>query len=89
MADTFMVEKRFCGPPESGNGGYVCGLLARYVIGDAEVTLRRPPPLERPLTIDRTSDGGAVARDGTDIVAEAVPTTVDIAFGVEAGGSAG
>jgi hypothetical protein len=78
MADTITVANRFCGPPDSGNGGYVCGLLGRYVVGDAEVTLRHPPPLERPLTIEPTDDGGAVARDGDDVVAEAVPTTLDI-----------
>ena len=39
------IEKRFCGPPKSANGGYVCGLLASYIDGDAEITLLAPPPL--------------------------------------------
>ena len=40
-----VIEKRFCGPPNSGNGGYVCGLLAAHIEADAEVTLLAPPPL--------------------------------------------
>jgi len=45
------IEKRFCGPPKSANGGYVCGLLASYIDGDAEITLLAPPPLGEPLCI--------------------------------------
>jgi hypothetical protein len=49
---TITIARRFRGPPNSGNGGYVCGMLARYITGAAEVTLRAPPPLE--TTDDRT-----------------------------------
>ncbi|GIG60790.1 hypothetical protein Lfu02_51620 [Longispora fulva] len=46
-----LIDGRFCGPPDSGNGGYTSGLLAGLVPGvgpgDAvEVTLRKPPPLD-------------------------------------------
>jgi hypothetical protein len=46
-----VIEKRFCGPPNSGNGGYVCGLLAAHIDADAEVTLLAPPPLGERLEI--------------------------------------
>jgi len=46
-----MIEQRFCGPPRSANGGYVCGLVASYIEGSAEVTLMAPPPLNRRLDI--------------------------------------
>jgi hypothetical protein len=79
MHTTIHVAQRFCGPPDSANGGYVSGLLARHVRGDAEVTLRRPPPLERDLAVEVRGDGeGVVLRDGDAVVAEAVPATVDI-----------
>lgn len=55
-----MVAQRFCGPPGSGNGGYVCGLVARYVPGDAEVSLRVPPPLDTAMRIVRVGEGGEV-----------------------------
>ncbi len=71
------IPRRFCGPPESANGGYTAGSLARYVDGDAEVMLRRPPPLERPLTVERV-DGGVHLLDDDTVIADAIPTTVTI-----------
>jgi hypothetical protein len=79
MTATITVDERFCGPPDSGNGGYVCGCVARYVAGDAEVTLRRPPPLGRALVVDGAGAGTTVTvRDGDAVVAEAVATTVAV-----------
>ena len=40
------VPARFCGPPDSGNGGYTCGLVAKEMGGIVECTLRSPVPLE-------------------------------------------
>lgn len=68
-----VVERRFCGPPGSGHGGYTAGLLAEHLSGPAEVTLRLPPPLEQPLDVVEL-DGGLVAlRDGDAIIADARP----------------
>jgi hypothetical protein len=49
--ETMTIPRRFRGPPNSGNGGYVCGMLARHIAGAAEVTLRAPPPLETELSV--------------------------------------
>ncbi|MGB2694849.1 MAG: hypothetical protein WBD55_06625 [Dehalococcoidia bacterium] len=78
MSEQVTIARRFCGPPDSGNGGYVCGVLASFVDGPAEVTLRAPPPLEHALTVERLDGGGAALRDGDDIVAEASPATFDV-----------
>jgi hypothetical protein len=68
---------RFRGPLESANGGYACGRLASFVDADeVEVTLRLPPPLERPLTV-HTDDGSALLLDGDAVVAEARPAPVE------------
>ena len=75
---TITLPRRFCGPPDSANGGYTAGVLAQHVGATAEVTLWRPPPLERPLTVEH-EEGRVVLRDSTDLVAEASVTTVDIA----------
>ena len=41
----FRIDHRFCGPPNSGNGGYVAGILALAPRGAAcEVTVQSPPP---------------------------------------------
>ncbi|MBF6168251.1 hypothetical protein IU486_26380 [Streptomyces gardneri] len=49
---TLRIPRRFNGPPDSGNGGYVAGLLAEQR-GEQTVTviLRSPPPLETPLDV--------------------------------------
>lgn len=51
MQKTITIEPRFCGPPDSGNGGYVCGMLAGFLQGTVEVMLRKPPPLSKPLQV--------------------------------------
>lgn len=72
------LAARFNGPPGSANGGITCGRLAAYVGAAAvEVTLRRPPPLEVDLRVD-ASGGTARLYDGDLLVAEAVPSTVDV-----------
>jgi len=53
IRQTIVIERRFHGPPGSGHGGYTCGLVAREMEGAAQVLLRSPPPLERPLTLER------------------------------------
>lgn len=70
MVDTVTITRRFCGPPGSGNGGYTTGLVAAALSGApaVEVTLHRPPPLERPLQLAREGDG-ATLHDGDDLVA--------------------
>jgi hypothetical protein len=53
------IDRRYCGPPDSGNGGYVAGLVASRVGGGAEVTLRRPPPLGQSLSLRELRSGDA------------------------------
>ena len=77
MSATVRIDRRFRGPADSANGGYAAGLLASFLEGPAEVTLRLPPPLERELAVERR-DGGAALLDGDAVVAEAVPAEVDV-----------
>lgn len=76
---TLTIDSRFRGPPHSGNGGYVAGMLARELGGSGcEVTLFRPPPLDRPLEVK--PDGAAVhLLDEDQLVASALPADVDLA----------
>jgi len=62
-----VIEKRFCGPPNSGNGGYVCGLLAAHIDGDAEVTLLAPPPLGQRLEIVAGERGVELKKEATTL----------------------
>ena len=74
MTETLTIPARFNGPPGSANGGYTCGRVAQLVDAEeVEVSLRTPPPLERPLDVVR--DGERVElRDGDTLVAEGGPT---------------
>jgi hypothetical protein len=73
-----VIECRFCGPSESANGGYTCGLLAAVVGEPAEVTLRRSPALDKPLHVERRGDEEAVLLDGDMLVAEARRAELDL-----------
>jgi hypothetical protein len=75
--NSFTVPARFCGPPDSGNGGYTCGLLARELGGVMECALRAPVPLDVPLQLERTQAGG-VLRRGEKVVVEANPTAIAV-----------
>jgi hypothetical protein len=75
---SIVVSSRFCGPPKSGNGGYVCGRLAAAIDGAASVRLMAPPPLETDLRIER-SDGRALLLHGTTPIAQATSASVDVA----------
>jgi hypothetical protein len=80
MSDnTLLVAKKFRGPPNSGNGGYVAGVIAHAMTDgvhnlpdkDAvEVTLRAPTPLDQTLTLVRANDSLTV-RHGDTLIAEA------------------
>jgi hypothetical protein len=74
MTESVVIERRFRGPPESANGGYACGVLAANLngAGAAEVTLRAPPPLDRPLGVESAGDGARLL-EGDRLLAEAAP----------------
>jgi hypothetical protein len=78
MPESVVIERRFCGPPNSGNGGYVCGLIAKHIEGSAEITLRAPPPLDRPLNIVAGTNGGLELRENERLLAigRAAPLSV-------------
>ncbi len=72
-----VIDRRFCGPPDSANGGYSAGRLAAVLDGPVEVRLRRPPPLERELSV--VAEGNeAVLLDGDTEIARARPAELDL-----------
>ena len=72
------IPARHSGPPGSANGGITCGRLAAYVAAPvAQVTLRRPPPLDTDLRVDVAGETVRLL-DGDDLVAEAAAGRVDV-----------
>jgi len=82
------ITSRFRGPARSGNGGYTAGSLADRVPTEdlaptIEVTLRRPPPLDVPMTVEQPAADEAkpltvLSYDGSP-VAEAMAVDLDLA----------
>lgn len=79
MKSEIIIDSKFCGPEDSGNGGYVCGMMAQHVGGSVEVTLWRPPPLNQVLLIHTTDGNGISLMDGSHLVAEARSAPLEIA----------
>lgn len=70
---TLTIDSRFNGPPRSGHGGYVCGVVAGSADGDRTVSLRVPPPLDTPLQRIEEADGTVRLLHGDTMVGEGVP----------------
>lgn len=58
LTTSLLVPQHFHGPPDSGNGGYTCGLIAEALDFTPQITLRKPIPLDQPLQLHRLADGG-------------------------------
>jgi len=73
VSRSLSISSRFNGPLDSGNGGYCSGVVAGFVDGPAEVSLRSPVPLETPLDVVTEEDGSVRVSDGDTLIAEAHP----------------
>jgi hypothetical protein len=63
--EQFTIAERFCGPPRSGNGGYVCGRIARHLPGTVAVRLKAPPPLNIGLRLETAGEEARLFHDTT------------------------
>ncbi len=91
MTHSLQIDKRFNGPPNSGNGGYTAGLIASKLNFNPEITLRVPPPLEQKMQLNIKADSAVLMHRDT-LVAEAkvtdfqltIPPAISFAEAVEA-----
>ena len=65
------MAQQFRGPPNSGNGGYVCGLMGREFQGVSTALLRAPPPLDVPLDLVREDGVVRLLGEGGLVIGEA------------------
>jgi hypothetical protein len=68
VVDSLVIPARFNGPPDSGHGGYSCGVVAGLLRGQVEVELRAPPPLETEMEVRRYGDTVEVLSGETLVV---------------------
>jgi hypothetical protein len=80
------IARRFHGPPGVANGGYASGSLAALLgrAAHAEVSLRRPVPLERPLGVRRDGDAILALEDDGRLLAEGRPPAAAVELTVPA-----
>lgn len=78
LRQSLTIPAKYCGPPHSANGGYAAGLLASQVDGPCSVTLRAPPPLDRPLELSRTPEGLIQLHDAQTLLADAQPIALEL-----------
>jgi hypothetical protein len=71
------VAARFCGPPASANGGYICGLVADAIGHLVTVRLLKPPPLETAMHLRSGPGDTWSVEQGGDRIAEARLATLD------------
>lgn len=72
------IAGRYNGPPTTGNGGYSCGIIAKHIDGAAKARLNVPPPLKKPLALEKADDGTLSLMDGNELVGFAVPSTLEL-----------
>lgn len=77
-SERLTIPKRFVGPPDSGNGGYVAGIFAALTDtkSPVEVTLRSPIPLDTPMEVKRGE--GTVILNGETLIAEVRESELDL-----------
>lgn len=77
QVELFEIAERFCGPPRSGNGGYVCGRTAKHLQGTLAVRLKAPPPLNVELRLESSGEAARLYH-GSSLIAEAKPAQLDL-----------
>jgi hypothetical protein len=79
VAGHVVVERRFRGPPDLGQGGYSCGLVAERIdAAVASVSLRMPVPLETPLEVNVRDGTVSLLDPAGEMVAEGGPAELDL-----------
>lgn len=76
--DPLVIDRRFCGPESSANGGYFAGSVSARAGRTLTVRLIKPPPLEVPLEIVQLADDRLEIMSGSERVGEAVPATLEL-----------
>jgi len=66
---TLQIDRRFCGPPGTANGGYVSGRLAAYVPEPVVVRLLAPIPLDEALQVEVASGVARLFHGSTALAA--------------------
>lgn len=75
--ELFEIADRFRGPPRSGNGGYVCGRIAKHLTGTVATRLKAPPPLGIELRLESSLEHARLL-NGDMLIGEAKPSQLEL-----------
>lgn len=89
MQSSIVIEAKFRGPPDSGNGGYISGAFAEHLFalsggpneggGDAvQVTLRAPTPLDVEMQVVGVDADHLDIKQGEVLIAQAERTELEL-----------
>lgn len=74
-----IIEKRYEGPPNIAQGGYISGIMAMYLnSATVEVTMRNPTPMDKSLILDLSTPDRVFMYDGERLLNEAYPAELDL-----------
>jgi len=73
LRTTLSVPAQFRGPPNSVNGGYACGVMARLIERPATALLRAPMPLDTPMALIQDDAGVRIESQAGELIGEARP----------------
>ena len=78
MSKNIEIDPRYCGPPTSGQGGYVSGLLAAELsVKTCEVSLKSPIPLAQSLMLS-SGDGESSLFHGDKLLVAAKEGAINL-----------
>jgi hypothetical protein len=69
------IGRQFCGPPNSGNGGYVCGVLSKGFEGPVTAVIRAPVPLDVELGLERREGAAVLTGAEGAVIGQGGPST--------------
>lgn len=73
------IDRRYEGPPNITQGGYISGRMAVYLDSDTvEVTMRNPTPMGKPLIMDIGTPDRVFLYHGDLLLNEARPAELDL-----------
>lgn len=72
------IAPRFRGFTEWALGGYAMGVLASELGGSAKASLRNPPPIDQPLTVQHVGTRSVQLLDGHTLIAEAMASRLEL-----------
>jgi hypothetical protein len=74
--ETIEISDKYCGPPMSGNGGYIAGITANKIRNSAAVVkIKAPAPLNKSLIYSLNSNNNEInllSKDSKEVIAAAM-----------------